>query len=102
VAIGHAGVAEVDRGVTMVGDLERVHIQIEDLVSRTMDLAYGISLATQQQRDGSNQVVSTVSQLATVAQENQAQSSRTVTSAANLNAVAEYLREAAEQFRLDA
>jgi methyl-accepting chemotaxis protein len=102
VAIGHAGVAEVDRGVTMVGDLERVHIQIEDLVSRTMDLAYGISLATQQQRDGSNQVVSTVSQLATVAQENQAQSSRTVTSATNLNAVAEYLREAAEQFRLDA
>ncbi|HMA35101.1 MAG TPA: methyl-accepting chemotaxis protein [Chloroflexia bacterium] len=101
VLISNEGVAEVDRGVLMVGDLERVHLQIESLVNRTMLLATHISQATQQQRDGSSQATTAVGQLALVARENQTQSQRTVDSAANLTAVAEYLREAAGQFRLD-
>ena len=102
VSIGNAGVAEVDRGMETVCDLERVHTRIEQLVGRTRDLAYEISTATQQQRDGSRAVADTVSALAQTSRENEDQSRRTVTSATNLTAVAQYLRDAADQFRLGA
>ncbi len=100
VTIGNAGVTEVERGMETVRDLERVHTQIEALVARTRELAYEISAATQQQRDGSRAVAHTVSTLAETSQENEAQSRRTVAAATNLTAVAQYLRDAADQFRL--
>jgi methyl-accepting chemotaxis protein len=101
VSIGQAGVAEVDQGVEMVQDLERVHTRIEGLVSQTRDLAFAISVATQQQRDGSKQIAQTVSTLAETAHTSEAESRQALATATNLNTVAQYLREAAAQFHLE-
>jgi methyl-accepting chemotaxis protein len=101
VNLSDAGVAEVDRGVSLVGDLEQVHQQIEGLVRRTIAMTTEIAQATHQQRDGSQQVTQTMGQLLAVAQENAAQSRDTIESVSSLSAVAEYLQRAADQFHLD-
>ncbi len=95
------GLKETDRGVNLAHQSGDANDDIISMVERTAQLANAISLATQQQRTASEQVVATMREVADVTRQ-AAISSQQASSAANeLSGIAHELRSASQGFKLE-
>ncbi|HEX2912754.1 MAG TPA: methyl-accepting chemotaxis protein, partial [Chloroflexia bacterium] len=94
------GLKEAERGVRLAQRAGEANDNIIQIVERTTELAYSISLATQQQRSASEQVVTTMRQLAGVIQEGAASARQSSSLATSLDQVAGELRQMSSQFRV--
>ncbi len=94
------GLKETDRGVNLAHQSGDANDDIISMVERTAQLANAISLATQQQRTASEQVVATMREVADVTRQ-AAMSSQEASSAANeLSGIAHELRSASQGFKI--
>lgn len=94
------GMKEAERGVTLAHRTGDANESIIQMVERTVQLASAISLATQQQRSASEQVVGSMRQLATVIQDGASSAKQSSTLAAALDEIAVELRYLSSQFKV--
>ncbi|HEX2909980.1 MAG TPA: HAMP domain-containing methyl-accepting chemotaxis protein [Chloroflexia bacterium] len=94
------GMKEAERGVMLAHRTGEANENIIQMVERTVQLASAISLATQQQRSASEQVVTSMRQLAGVIQEAAASAKQSSSLASSLDEIAWELRRLASQFRV--
>jgi methyl-accepting chemotaxis protein len=95
------GMKEAERGVALAHKSGDANESIIQMVERTVQLANAISLATQQQRSASEQVVSSMRQLATVIQDGAASAKQSSSLAIALDEIASELRRLSSQFRVE-
>ncbi len=95
------GMKEAERGVALAHRSGDANESIIQMVERTVQLANAISLATQQQRSASEQVVASMRQLATVIQEGAASARQSSSLAIILEEIAEELRGLSRQFQVE-
>ncbi len=96
------GLKEAERGVTLAHLTGDANENIIQMVERTVQLASAISLATQQQRSASEQVVASMRQLATVIQDGATSAKQSSSLATALDKIALELRRLASQFKVQA
>ena len=94
------GMKEAERGVTLAHRTGDANESIIQMVERTVQLASAISLATQQQRSASEQVVSSMRQLATVIQDGASSAKQSSSLATSLDEVALELQRLSSQFKV--
>ena len=94
------GLKEAERGVMLAHRSGDANESIIQMVERTVQLASAISLATQQQRSASEQVVASMRQLALIIREGASGAQQSSELALALDQVALDLREVAGRFRL--
>ncbi len=94
------GMKEAERGAILAHSTGDANESIIQMVERTVQLASAISLATQQQRSASEQVVSSMRQLATVIQDGATSAKQSSTLASTLDEIALELRRVSSQFKV--
>jgi methyl-accepting chemotaxis protein len=94
------GMKEAERGVSLAHRSGDANESIIQMVERTVQLANAISLATQQQRSASEQVVGSMRQLATVIQDGAASAKQSSELASALDEIAVELRHLSSQFKV--
>lgn len=94
------GMKEAERGVMLAHRTGDANENIIQMVERTVQLASAISLATQQQRSASEQVVSSMRQLATVIQDGASSAKQSSSLAGSLDEIALELRRLSNQFKV--
>ncbi|HEX2912508.1 MAG TPA: methyl-accepting chemotaxis protein [Chloroflexia bacterium] len=94
------GMKEAERGVMLAHRTGEANESIILMVERTVQLASGISLATQQQRSASEQVVTSMRELAGVIQEAAASARQSSALATSLDEIAWELRRLTSHFRI--
>jgi methyl-accepting chemotaxis protein len=94
------GLKETDRGVSLAHQSGDANDDIISMVERTAQLANAISLATQQQRTASEQVVATMREVAEVTRQAAASSQQASGAANELSDIAHELRSASQGFKL--
>ncbi len=95
------GIKGVEKGVELAQGAGESLKRILGVVDQTTQAAKQISLATQQQRSGSEQVVTTMQEIAGVAKQIASSSKQGTSSANELNNLAEDLRKRLEKFKLE-
>jgi len=95
------GMKEAERGVALAHKSGDANESIIQMVERTVQLASAISLATQQQRSASEQVVASMRQLATVIQDGAASAKQSSSLAMALDEIALELRRLSSQFKVE-
>jgi methyl-accepting chemotaxis protein len=95
------GMKEAERGVALAHKSGDANESIIQMVERTVQLANAISLATQQQRSASEQVVASMRQLATVIQDGAASAKQSSSLAIALDEIASELRRLSHQFKVE-
>jgi methyl-accepting chemotaxis protein len=95
------GLKETDRGVGLAHQSGDANEDIISMVERTAQLANAISLATQQQRTASEQVVATMREVAEVTRQAAVSSRQAAAAAGQLSGIAGELRGASQGFRLE-
>jgi methyl-accepting chemotaxis protein len=95
------GLKETEKGVEVAHQSGDANEDIIQMVERTAQLANAISLATQQQRTASEQVVATMRDIAQGTRQTAAGSQQAATAAQELNEIALELREVSEGFHLE-
>ncbi|NWJ94889.1 MAG: HAMP domain-containing protein [Chloroflexi bacterium] len=95
------GMKEAERGVALAHKSGDANESIIQMVERTVQLANAISLATQQQRSASEQVVASMRQLATVIQDGAASAKQSSSLAISLDEIASELRRLSSQFKVE-
>lgn len=95
------GMKEAERGVALAHKSGDANESIIQMVERTVQLANAISLATQQQRSASEQVVASMRQLATVIQDGAASAKQSSSLAIALDEIALELRRLSSQFKVE-
>ena len=93
---------EAERGVDLVHKGGNANESIIQAVERTVQLASAISLATQQQRSASEQVVATMQQLTSIIQDGAASSRQGSSLAIELDEIANQLKQISSQFKVEA
>jgi methyl-accepting chemotaxis protein len=88
------------RGTSMATRTGERLTEILQLVEQTTEAAKQISLSTQHQRTGTEQVVQSMAEIAKIAKANVAGASQTTASTSQLAALADELKQAVTQFRL--
>jgi methyl-accepting chemotaxis protein len=96
------GLKEAERGVILAYRAGDVNESIIQMVERTVQLANAISLATQQQRSASEQVVTSMRHLSTVIGDAAASANQSSALAASLDLIALELARVSGQFKLPA
>lgn len=94
------GLKETEKGVQMAHQSGDANEDIIQMVERTAQLANAISLATQQQRTASEQVVATMREIAQVTRQSAATSQQASRAASDLSDIAHELRAVAEGFHI--
>jgi methyl-accepting chemotaxis protein len=94
------GLKEAERGVVLAHRTGDANENIIQMVERTVQLASAISLATQQQRSASEQVVTSMRQLATVIQDGATSAKQSSALAAALDKIAHELNRLSSQFKV--
>ncbi len=95
------GMKDAERGVALAHKSGDANESIIQMVERTVQLANAISLATQQQRSASEQVVASMRQLATVIQDGAASAKQSSSLAIALDEIALELRRLSSQFKVE-
>jgi len=95
------GMKEAERGVALVHKGGNANESIIQAVERTVQLASAISLATQQQRSASEQVVATMQQLTTIIQDGATSSRQGSSLAIELDDIANQLKQISSQFKVE-
>jgi methyl-accepting chemotaxis protein len=95
------GLKETEKGVEVAHQSGDANEDIIQMVERTAALANAISLATQQQRTASEQVVATMREIAAGTRASAAGSQQAAGAAGELNAIALELRAVSEGFHLE-
>lgn len=95
------GMKEAERGVELVHKGGNANESIIQAVERTVQLASAISLATQQQRSASEQVVGTMQQLTGIIQNGASSSKQSFALAVDLDGIANQLKEVSSQFKVE-
>ncbi|MBN9387326.1 MAG: HAMP domain-containing protein [Chloroflexi bacterium] len=96
------GLKEAERGVILAYRAGDVNESIIQMVERTVQLANAISLATQQQRSASEQVVTSMRHLSTVIGDAAASAHQSSALATSLDLIAQELARVSGQFKLPA
>jgi methyl-accepting chemotaxis protein len=94
------GLKETDHGVNLAHQSGDANDDIISMVERTAQLANAISLATQQQRTASEQVVATMREVADVTRQAAASSQQASGAANELSGIAHELRRASQGFKV--
>jgi methyl-accepting chemotaxis protein len=95
------GLKETEKGVQMAHQSGDANEDIIQMVERTAQLANAISLATQQQRTASEQVVGTMREVAQVTRQAAASSEQASRAATDLSDIAQELRTVSAGFRVE-
>ena len=94
------GLKETDRGVALAHQSGDANDDIISMVERTAQLANAISLATQQQRTASEQVVATMREVAEVTRQAAVSSQEASRAANELSTIASELRGVSQGFKI--
>ena len=94
------GLKETEKGVGLARQAGNANADIIQVVERTVQLAYHINLATQQQRSASTQVVATMHQMAQVTQMAAAGHQQTLAAMRELEAISHGMEERTRRFLL--
>jgi methyl-accepting chemotaxis protein len=94
------GMKQAEHGVLLAHRSGDANESIMQMIERTVQLSSAISLATQQQRNASEQVASSMRQLATVIQDGAASARQSSSLASSLDEVASELRVVSNQFKV--
>jgi methyl-accepting chemotaxis protein len=95
------GLKESDRGVTLAGQSGDANEIIIAMVEQTAQLASAISMATQQQRTASEQVVATMREMTEVTRQSAQGSDQAAQAAQQLSDIAHGLRQATHHFAVE-
>jgi methyl-accepting chemotaxis protein len=95
------GLKETEKGVQLAHQSGDANEDIIQMVERTAQLASAISLATQQQRTASEQVVATMREIAQLTRQTAGGSKQAWEAANHLGDIAQEMRTAAQNFRID-
>ncbi len=94
------GLKQAERGVVLAHSTGDANENIIQMVERTVQLASAISLATQQQRSASEQVVSSMRQLAIIIQDGASSAKQSSSLAVALDTIANELLRLSSQFKV--